>query len=167
MPLPSPRSLYFGLNSINFLRRDSFGCESIPSCNCPGKERKFQPVHICIWNVILKGVWYSCYQPQTDFYSCQWWLDYCAFYRRRSKRSAVSVPGIHLAFLQRDWLRHCLKAQRAEVLWTFSILLISVWWWGFNIGAAYTNWGRTRALYAATLVSLEPGWSFGIGNPVS
>ena len=33
-----------------------FGCKSIPSCSCPGEERKFQPVRICILMVILKGV---------------------------------------------------------------------------------------------------------------
>ena len=54
--LPNPSSLYFGLNPINCLHRDSFGCKPIPSCNCPGEERKFQPVHICMRSVILKGV---------------------------------------------------------------------------------------------------------------
>ena len=56
MSLPNSRSLYFGLKCINCLCRDSFGCKSIPSCNCPGKERKVQPVRICIRTVILKGV---------------------------------------------------------------------------------------------------------------
>ena len=46
MSLPNPRSLYFGPKPINCLRRDSFGFKSIPSCNCPGKERNFQPVCI-------------------------------------------------------------------------------------------------------------------------
>ena len=53
MSLPNPRPLYFGLKPINCLPRDSFGCKSIPSCNCPGKERKFQP---SIRTVIRKGV---------------------------------------------------------------------------------------------------------------
>ena len=35
--------------------RDRFGCKSILRCSCPGKERKFQPVRICIRTVILKG----------------------------------------------------------------------------------------------------------------
>ena len=56
MSLPNPRSLYFGLKPINCLRRDSFGCKAIPSCNCPGEERKFQPVRICTLSVILKGL---------------------------------------------------------------------------------------------------------------
>ena len=53
LSLPNPRPLYFGLKPINCLPRDSFGCKSIPSCNCPGKERKFQP---SIRTVIRKGV---------------------------------------------------------------------------------------------------------------
>ena len=56
MSLPNLRSLYFGLKLINCLHRDSFGCKSFPSCNCPGEERKFQPIRICIRTVILKGV---------------------------------------------------------------------------------------------------------------
>ena len=56
MSLPNPRSLYFGLKPINCLRRDSFGYKSILSYNCPGEERKFQPVRICIWLVILKDL---------------------------------------------------------------------------------------------------------------
>ena len=30
-------------------------CKSIPSCNCPGKERKFSSFRLGIWTVILKG----------------------------------------------------------------------------------------------------------------
>ena len=56
MSLPNSRSLYFGIQPINCLRRDSFGWKSIPSCNCPGEERKLQPVSIFIRTVILKGV---------------------------------------------------------------------------------------------------------------
>ena len=56
MSLPNPRSLYFGLKPNNCLRKDSFGCKSIPSCNCTWKERKFQLVRICIRTMILKGV---------------------------------------------------------------------------------------------------------------
>ena len=56
MSLPNPRSLYFGLKPISCLHRDSFGCKSIPSCNCPGEERKFQPVRRCIRTVMLNGV---------------------------------------------------------------------------------------------------------------
>ena len=57
MSLSNPRrSLYFGLKPINCLRKDSFGCKSIPSCNCPGEEITFQPVRICFRTVILKGV---------------------------------------------------------------------------------------------------------------
>ena len=37
------------LNPSNRLRRDSFDCESIQSCNSPGEEKnQFQPVRICI-----------------------------------------------------------------------------------------------------------------------
>ena len=54
--LPNPMSLHFGLKPINCLRRDNFGCKSIPSCNCPGEERKFQSILSCIWTVTLKGV---------------------------------------------------------------------------------------------------------------
>ena len=56
MSLPNPRSLNFGLKPINCLRRDIFGCKSIPSYNFPEEERKFQPVHISIRTVILKRV---------------------------------------------------------------------------------------------------------------
>ena len=61
------RSLYFGLKPVNCLHRDRFGCKSILSCSCPGKERKFQPVRICIRTVILKGVWYSCYLQSVTY----------------------------------------------------------------------------------------------------
>ena len=40
MSLPNPSSLYFGLKPINCLSRDSFDCKSIPSCNCPGEDKK-------------------------------------------------------------------------------------------------------------------------------
>ena len=53
---PNPRPLYFGLKSINCLRRDSFDCKSIPSCNCPGEKGNFQSVRVCIQTVIPKGV---------------------------------------------------------------------------------------------------------------
>ena len=57
-PCPWPKLLYLGRKPINSycLCSDNFCCKSIPSCNCPGKERKFQPVLICIRMVILKGV---------------------------------------------------------------------------------------------------------------
>ena len=56
MSLPNSKSLYFGFKPINCLRGDSFGCKSIPSCNCPGKKRKFQPARICIRTMKLKWV---------------------------------------------------------------------------------------------------------------
>ena len=48
--------LYFGLKPINCHRRDSFGCKSIPSCSCPGKQRKTFQVRIYIRKVIPKGM---------------------------------------------------------------------------------------------------------------
>ena len=46
-PCPNPISLYFRLKPINCLRRDSFGCKSIPSCNFAScKSRKTSPVHV-------------------------------------------------------------------------------------------------------------------------
>ena len=56
MSLPKARSLYFGLKPIYCLHRDCIGCKSIPSCNCPGEEGKFQSVCICIRTKILKGL---------------------------------------------------------------------------------------------------------------
>ena len=56
MSLPNPRSLYFGLKPINCLRRDSFGCKSIPSCHCPGEERKSQPARTRTRTATPKGV---------------------------------------------------------------------------------------------------------------
>ena len=42
------------LKHINCVRRDSFGCTSIPSSNyCHGKERKFQSVRVRTWTMIL------------------------------------------------------------------------------------------------------------------
>ena len=61
---PKPyRSLYFGLKPINCLRRDS--CKSIPSCNCPGEEGKFQSVRVCI-RCTLKGVGSGTPVPSTS-----------------------------------------------------------------------------------------------------
>ena len=43
-PCPNPSSLYFRLKPINCLRRESFGCKSIPSFNFAScKSRKTSP----------------------------------------------------------------------------------------------------------------------------
>ena len=130
-PCPNPRSLYFGLKLINCLCRDSFGCKSIPSCNCPGGKRKIS-IHPCMHldgDTERGGIWYSCslYWPQTGTYSCQWWSDYS--YKVKEACCLRSWSSGHWRSSSisptRLWLR-----RQAAVLWTFSILLISVWWWG-------------------------------------
>ena len=69
-------------------------------------------------------------------------------YRSSGHRISSSISQMWL------WLRQRLQAQRAAVLRTFSILPISAWRRGLLAGAAHSNWGRTKALHAATLVSL-------------
>ena len=49
--------------------------------------------------------------------------------------------------------RHLLQVQRAAVLWTFLIWLIWSFEWGLQMGAAYSRLGRTKVLYAISLVS--------------
>ena len=56
MSLPKPYVIIFRTKPVNCLRRYSFDCKSIPSCNCPGEKRKFQSIRACIRTVILKGV---------------------------------------------------------------------------------------------------------------
>ena len=77
-------------------------------------------------------------------------VDGCEFYRKRSKSPAASVPwvlaiGADPAFLQ--------GTQWATVLLNFSILLISIWWLGYQSGTAYSNWGQPSAFCTAALVS--------------
>ena len=51
-------------------------------------------------------------------------------------------------------LRHLLQEQRAAVLYTFSTCWIWVLEYGLQMGAAYSSLGRTKVLYATSLVLL-------------
>ena len=152
-PLPNPRIVYFGLKPINCLSRDSFGCKAIPSCNCPGEKELFRP------SVYALGRWYwkgwdlvLLLSPQaTDRYlllsiiaKLLWILQNrvreacCRLSCRVGHWSSSNISPTWL------WLRQRLQVQRAAVLWTFSILPISFWWWGIQTSAAYSSLGRIR-----------------------
>ena len=74
-----------------------------------------------------------------------------------STRPAVSVPGVlaigappHFSNVTVVAPAFTQYINRPSEQSSGPSLLISVWCWGFHIGA---NWRRTKALYAATLVS--------------
>ena len=138
MSLPNPRSLYFGLKPINRLRRDSFGCKSIPSYNCPGEERKFQPVHISIRTVILKrmesGTPVTSSLRQVPIFLSIVTRLLCILSKKVKETCCLrSWSSDHWSSSSisptRLWLRQCLQAQQAAVLWTFSINFCLVMGW--------------------------------------
>ena len=128
MSLPNPRSLHVGLKPINCLRRDIFGCKSIPGYNCPREERKFQPVHISIRTVILKRVLVLLLHPASDRYLFLSIVTRLLCILSKKVKEACCLRSWSSGHWSsssisptRLWLRQCLQAQQAAVLWTFSI----------------------------------------------
>ena len=154
---PNCRSLYFGLKPTNCLRRDSFGCKLMPKCNFPaGGSDALLPL------------------PTSDKYRflSKVIARYYEFYRKRSKRPAAFVSGNwSSSSIYPMWLYLCqhLQTKPAAVIWTFTTFLVSLWWWGFQIGIVSSNWGRDQYIVCSNVdlihwSQFQPKSSFVVGS---
>jgi hypothetical protein len=59
-----------------------------------------------------------------------------------------------------DLLCWLLKTNLTALRCTHSSFLMSVWWWGSHTGLAYSTSGRTRVLYACSLIDIDEIFRF-------
>ena len=138
--------------------------QTIPMWNSSGGKGKFFRASLYVWClrywalcddlVVFKrwaGVIYLSFSINTAPQWILWKRNKEDSSLRASRDGHSSSSSITLTLLV---FCHLLQVQRAALLWTFSIWLFWSFEWGLQMGAAYSSLGRTKVLYATSLVLL-------------